>query len=132
VEDAMMRLLSGFVVVLTAGFVLVGQSIGQDDQKPNYFGRIKEVKKAEEGKKGLGTLVIMAGKKDDQTEKTVRIGKKTEIMKRTGKDSPPEKASFDDLKEGQFVAVWLVEGKEDVAKKVTFGMGKGKKKKKDD
>ena len=126
----MMRLLTGFFVV-TVGLVLVGQSVGQDDQKPDYFGVIKEVKKAEEGKKGLGTLLIMAGKKGEQTEKTLKVGKKAEIMKRMGKDNPPEKASFDDLKEGQFVAVWLVEGKEDVAKKITFGTRKGKKKKDD-
>jgi hypothetical protein len=126
----MMRLLSGFVVVLTAGFVLVGQSIGQDEKKPDLRGKIKEVKKAEEGKKGLGTITLMTFKKgEDAKEVMIKVGKKTEIAKFAGKDNPPDKGSFDDLKEGQGVAVWLVEGKEDVAKKIVYGMKGGKKKK---
>lgn len=125
----MMRLLTGFVVVLTAGFVLVGQSIGQDEKKPDFRGMIKEIKKAEAGGKGLGTLTIT--NKKEQTEKTVKVGKKTDIEKivKFGKPPETEKASFDDLKEGQFVTVWLREGSTDVAQKIVFG---GKKKKKAD
>jgi hypothetical protein len=128
VEDTMMRLLTGVVVVLTAGFVLVGQSVGQDEKKPDFRGMIKEVKKAEEGAKGLGTLTILAGKKDDQTEKTVKVGKKTDIAKFAGKGNPPDKGAFDDLKEGQFVSVWLREGSTDIAQKIVVGGGKKKKK----
>jgi hypothetical protein len=132
VEDAMMRLLTG-VVVGAICLVLVGQGVGQDEQKkPDLFGKVKEVKKAEEGAKGLGTITITTFKKDeDSKEVTIKIGKKTEIVKRAGKgkDAPTAAAEFSDLKEGGFVAVWLVEGKADVAKKVMIGGGKGKKKK---
>lgn len=125
----MMRLLTGVVVVLTAGFVLVGQGIGQDEKKPDLRGKIKEVKKAEEGQKRLGTITMTTFKKGEEPKDvTIKVGKKTEIAKFAGKDNPPEKGTFDDLKEGQGVAVWLVEGKEDVAKKIVYGF-KGKKKK---
>ncbi len=128
----MMRLLTGVVVVLTAGFVLVGQSVGQDDKKPDFRGKITAVKKAEEGAKGLGTLTITTFKKgEDSSEKTVKVGKKTDIEKFAGKGNPPEKATFDDIKEGQFVSVWLREGSTDIAQKLVVGGGKGKKKKAD-
>src|SRR5262249_48006726 len=104
----------------------------QDDaKKPDIFGRIKEVKKAEEGAKGLGTIVVAKGKKGETTDVTIKIGKKAELLKRAGKDQEPTKVEFSDLKEGQFVLVYLREGKEDIAKKVVVVTFKGKKKKAD-
>jgi hypothetical protein len=120
VEDAMLRLLTGAVVV-TVGLVLVGQGVGQDDKKPDLFGRIKEVKKAEEGAKGLGTITITTGKKgEDGKDVTLKVGKKAQILKRAAKGEEPTAAEFSDLKEGAGVAVWLADGKEDVAKKIVF------------
>jgi hypothetical protein len=129
----MMRLLSG-VVVGAICLVLVSQGIGQDQPaKPDHFGKIKEIKKAEEGAKGLGTITIVTGKGDDSKEVTIKVSKKTEIVKRSGKgkDAPTTAVEFSDLKEGNGVAVWLMEGKADVAKKISVFTGKGCKKKKD-
>jgi hypothetical protein len=132
VEDAMMRLLTG-VFAGAICLVLVGQGASQDEpKKPDLFGKVKEVKKAEEGAKGLGTITITTFKKDeDSKEVTIKVGKKTEIVKRSGKgkDAPTVAAEFSDIKEGSGVAIWLAEGKADVAKKIMIGGGKGKKKK---
>jgi hypothetical protein len=131
VEDIMMRLLTG-VLAGAICLVLVGQGVGQDEQKkPDLLGKVKEVKKAEEGAKGLGTITITTFKKgEDSKDVTLKVGKKTVIEKAgKGKDAPGTAAEFSDIKEGGFVRVWLAEGKEDVAKKIVIGGGKGKKKK---
>jgi len=123
----MLRVLSGLVAV-TIGLVLVGQGVGQDEnKKPDLRGKITEVKKAAVGEKGLGTITINTAKKgEDAKPVTVKVGKKTEIMKFAGKDAAPTPAEFSDLKEGAFVGVWSgEEGK--AAKKIIFGGGKKKK-----
>jgi len=124
----MLRLLTGLVVV-TVGLVLVGQSIGQDDaKKPDFFGKIKEVK----GDAKAGTLTVTTmGKDVDSKDVTLKVGKDTEIVKggfgKGGGKGKATPAEFGDLKEGGFVAVWTVEGKADVAKKLAIGGGKKKK-----
>jgi hypothetical protein len=124
VEVVMMRFMTAGLAVVAVGLIVVAQGTGADTKKakPDVFGKITDVKKADAGAKGLGTLTVHTMKKGDQAGKdiTVKIGMKTEILKGTGKKTAPETATFNDLKAGEGVAVWLAEGKPDVAARIVF------------
>jgi hypothetical protein len=123
-----MRWMTGLAALAVCLF-LVSQGTGQEEKtKPDLIGKITDVKKAEEGKKGLGTVTVHTMKKGEPDGKdvTLRIGKKTEIMKGAGRKAPPEAATFDDVKSGEFALIWLAEGKADVAKKIVVFQPKKK------
>jgi len=103
---------------------LVGQSTGQGDEKPDVVGKIKEIKKAEEGDKNLGSITVTVIKKGQESKDVkILIGKKTEITKAAGKEIG-QKASLDEMQEGGFAAIWLEARKEssevDMAQKIVI------------